>query len=102
MDGVTVTINGADVIINSSAKKVCYNVSGTTTNGFLKIYSDNKFELNLNGVNITNPDGAAINIQSKKRGYIVLADGKKQSEIYKNDELYQLIALSSVRSFSFA
>ena len=75
VDGVTVTINGADVVVNSSAKKVCYTVSGTTSDGFLKIYSDNKFELNLNGVNITNPDGAPINIQSKKRGYIVLADG---------------------------
>ena len=79
VDGVTVTINGADVIVNSSVKKVCYNVSGTTTNGFLKIYSDNKFELNLNGVSITNPDGAAINIQSKKRGYIVLADGTENT-----------------------
>ena len=79
VDGVTVTINGADVIVKSSAKKVCYNVSGTTTDGFLKIYSDNKFELNLNGVNITNPDGAAINIQSKKRGYIVLADGTENT-----------------------
>ncbi len=75
VDGVTVTINGADVIVKSSAKNVCYTVSGTTSDGFLKIYSDKKFELNLNGVNITNPDGAPINIQSKKRGYIVLADG---------------------------
>ena len=75
VDGVTVSVSGADVIVKSSAKKVCYNVSGTTSDGFLKIYSDNKFELNLNGVNITNPDGAPINIQSKKRGYIVLADG---------------------------
>lgn len=75
VDGVTVNISGADVIVKSSAKKVCYTVSGTTSDGFLKIYSDNKFELNLNGVNITNPDGAPINIQSKKRGYIVLADG---------------------------
>ena len=75
VEGVSVSINGADVIVNSSAKKVCYSVSGTTSDGFLKIYSDNKFELNLNGVNITNPDGAPINIQSKKRGYIVLADG---------------------------
>ncbi len=75
VDGVSVTINGADVIVNSSVKNVCYTVSGTTNDGFLKIYSDKKFEMKLNGVNITNPDGAAINIQSKKRGYIVLADG---------------------------
>ena len=75
VDGVEVSISGADVVVKSSAKKVHYTVSGTTSDGFLKIYSDNKFELELSGVNITNPDGAAINIQSKKRGYIVLADG---------------------------
>ncbi len=79
VEGVTVTIKGADVIVNSSAKKVCYTVSGSTSDGFLKIYSDKKFELELNGVSITNPDGAAINVQSKKRGYIVLADGTENT-----------------------
>lgn len=79
VDDVTVTINGADVVVNSSAKKVCYTVSGSTSDGFLKIYSDKKFELELDGVSITNPDGAAINIQSKKRGYIVLADGTENT-----------------------
>ena len=79
VDGVAVTVSGADVIIKSSAKKVSYIVSGKTTDGFLKIYSDNKFKLNLNGVDITNPDGATINIQSKKRGYIVLAEGTENT-----------------------
>lgn len=37
VDGVTVSINGADVVINSSAKKVSYTVSGTTSDGFLKM-----------------------------------------------------------------
>ena len=73
--GVTVNVSGADVTVTSTAKKMCYTVSGSTGNGFLKIYSDNKFELKLNGASITNPDGAPLNIQSKKRGYIVLADG---------------------------
>lgn len=75
VDGVTVSISNADIIVNSSAKKVCYTVSGTTSDGFLKIYSTNKFELKLDGVDITNPDGAPINIQSKKRGFIVLSEG---------------------------
>ncbi len=75
VNGVTVTTTGADVVVTSTAKKVKYIVSGTTTNGFLKIYSDNKFALQLNGVDITNPDGAPLNIQSKKRGFIVLTDG---------------------------
>ena len=79
VDGVTVAVDGADVVVTSSTKKVCYTVSGSTTDGFLKIYSDNKYELKLNGVDITNPDGAPINLQSKKRGYIVLADGTENT-----------------------
>ena len=75
VDGVAVSVNNADVVVTSTAKKVCYTVSGSTTDGFLKIYSDKKFELKLAGANITNPDGAPVNIQSGKRGYIVLADG---------------------------
>lgn len=75
VDGVEISTSGADVVVNSSAKNVHYAVSGTTSDGFLKIYSDKKFALELNGVEITNPDGAPLNIQSKKRGYIVLAEG---------------------------
>ena len=76
IDNVTVTIDGADVTINSlTEEKVTYTVSGTTTDGSLKIYSSKKFQLVLNGVNITNPTAAAINIQSSKRAYVVLADG---------------------------
>ncbi|MFT3903041.1 MAG: carbohydrate-binding domain-containing protein [Niabella sp.] len=72
--GVTITQSGNDITITSTAKAVAYVVSGTTTNGSVKIYSDNKFQLTLNGANITNNDGPAINIQSKKRSFIVLAD----------------------------
>ena len=75
VSGVDITVNGADVTVNSSAKKVKYIVTGTTTNGFLKIYSEKKFALVLNGVNIANPNGAAVNIQSSKRCYVVLSDG---------------------------
>ncbi len=75
VDGVSIAINGADVIVTSEAKKVKYTVTGTTSDGFLKIYSAKKFALALDGVDITNPDGAAINIQSSKRGYIILNDG---------------------------
>jgi len=81
VEGVDVTADGADVVVESSVKKVCYNVSGTTTDGYLKIYSDYKYELKLNGVSITNPDGAPINLQSKKRAYIVLADGTENTLI---------------------
>jgi len=50
-------------------------VSGSTSNGSLKFYSSNKFQLLLNGITMTNPTGAAINNQCGKRLYVVLADG---------------------------
>lgn len=74
VEGVSVLQNGAHVMITSTVKKVAYALSGTTTDGSFKIYSDNKFKLTLNGVNLTNPSGAAINIQSGKRVFVVSVD----------------------------
>lgn len=71
--GVTIATSGADVTVTSTVAEVAYEVSGTTTNGMLKIYSDKKYKLTLNGVSIKNNDGPAINIQSGKRAFIVLS-----------------------------
>ena len=76
VDGVSVSIDGADVVVTAiTSDFIAYTVSGTTTDGSLKIYSSKKFKLVLNGVSITNPTGAAINIQCKKRIFVVLTDG---------------------------
>ncbi|RKF37662.1 hypothetical protein BCY89_27680 [Sphingobacterium siyangense] len=75
VSGVTITQSSGDVVVNCSATGVAYELSGTTTNGSIKIYSDKKFKVTLNGVSITNNDGPAINIQSGKRAFIVVADG---------------------------
>lgn len=72
---VAVAINGANVTVTSAKKKVKYVLKGTTTNGSFKVYSDYKFQVELGGVNITNPTGPAINIQSGKTVYITLAAG---------------------------
>jgi len=72
---VVASVSDAHVTITSTCKKVKYIVSGTTDNGSLKFYSSNKFQLMLNGVTITNPNGAAINNQCGKRMYVVLASG---------------------------
>ncbi len=75
-NGVAVTASGGHVTANHSATKgVCYVVSGTTTNGSLTIVGDKKYAVRLNGVNITNPDSAALNLLSSKRAFVVLADG---------------------------
>jgi len=62
--GVDITANGADVTItNTYLGEVSYNLSGTSADGSLKIYSDYKYELVLNGLTLTNIDGPAINSQ---------------------------------------
>ena len=76
-DGI-VGVSGNDVIAtNTTGEVIRYVLTGTTTDGFFKLYSTKKQVIVLNGVNITNPDGAAINNQSKKRTFIVLNDGTK-------------------------
>lgn len=71
---IVVTTSGADVTVNAS-KKAQYILSGSCSDGSFKIYSDKKFQLTLNGLTLTNPTGAAINSQTKKRMYLVVADG---------------------------
>ena len=72
---VAVQIDGAHVTITSAAKRVCYIVTGTTPDGSIKFYSERKFQLLLDGVDMTNPNGAAINNQCGKSFYLVINEG---------------------------
>ena len=73
-----VSITGNDVTANyQGSDAVRYVLTGETTDGYFKLYSSKKQAIVLNGVSITNPDGAAINNQSKKRTFIVVNDGTK-------------------------
>ena len=75
-NGVEVTVNGYHVTANhGTEKKVCYVVSGTTSNGSLTILGEKKYAVKLSGASITNPDSAALNLLSGKRAFIILADG---------------------------
>ena len=64
-----------------TTEKVRYELSGSATDGSFKVYSNNKQAFVLNGLSLTNPNGAAINNQGKKRCFVVvsgtntLADG---------------------------
>ncbi len=72
---VEVNTNGAHVTVMSAQKKMNYILKGSTQNGSFKIYSDNKFKLELSGLDITNPKGPALNIQTGKSVYIYLKPG---------------------------
>ena len=73
--GVNVIVSGNHVKVTSAKSDIAYTLKGTTTNGSFKLYSDKKAQITLDGVSITNPTGAAINIQSGKTMMIKLADG---------------------------
>lgn len=75
---LSVTTDGAHITV-TAYKKMKYILNGSTSNGSFKIYSDKKFILSLNGVSITNPNGAAINCQKGsdggKRCFMVVNEG---------------------------
>jgi len=73
--GVSIDVDGADVVVTSTIKGVNYVLSGSTSEGMFKLYSEKKYQLTLNSVSITNSDGPAINLQSGKRAYVVLTEG---------------------------
>jgi hypothetical protein len=89
-----VTVNGNQVTVDNTTtkEKVKYELHGSTANGFLKIYSNNKQALELNDVSITNPNGAAINNQGKKRCFVIvngtnkLADGTSYTATPANED----------------
>lgn len=73
--GVAVQTDGAHVTVMNMSGPVKFVVSGKTNDGSLKFYGDKRFQILLNGAEITNPHGAAINNQGSKSLYVVLADG---------------------------
>ena len=69
-----VSASGAHVTVKSSANRFLQlQLSGTTTDGSLIIYSWKKVGVLLNGVSITNPHGPAINNQCGKSFIVTTA-----------------------------
>lgn len=88
-----VSADGNEVTaINTTENCFTYELSGTASSGFFKIYSDVKQVITLNGLNLKNPDGAAINNQSHKYTSVIvngdnfLADGSVNSSGNYNSE----------------
>ena len=74
--GVSVMTEGNHVTVMNMSGPVQFVVSGQTSDGSIKFYGDKRFQILLNGAEITNPHGAAINNQGSKSLYVVLADGQ--------------------------
>ena len=89
-----VSVNGNQVTVDNTTfdEAVKYELSGSASDGFLKLYSNNRQALVLNGVSITNPGGAAINNQGKKRLFVIvnssnsLSDGSSAAYAVDGDE----------------
>ena len=76
-----VTVDGNNVTVNNTGGEVLiYELTGTTSNGFFKVYGAKKQAIVLNGVSITNPNGAALNNQNKKRTFIVVKGANTLSD----------------------
>lgn len=92
VDGI-VSVCGNDVTVdNTSGDKIIYELTGTASDGFFKVYSSKKQAIVLNGLNLTNKNGAAINNQGKKRCFVVvkgtntLADGSSYSDTPSSED----------------
>lgn len=110
----SVTVSGNNVtIVYTGEEYVMYELSGTANDGFFKLYSAKKQGITLNNVSITNPNGAAINVQGPqaepskgKRTFIVLkgenslADGTSYSDT--PDEEDEKAALFGEGQFVFS
>ena len=75
---MTVNVNGAHVAIlqaDDLADEVTYTLQGSSNNGSFWMDGELKASIVLNGVTLTNPDSAAINIRNGKRISVELADG---------------------------
>ncbi len=96
-----VSVDGNKVTVNNTGGEVLiYELTGTSSNGFFKVYGAKKQAIVLNGVNLTNPDGAALNNQNKKRTFIVvkgtnsLSDGASAAYAAEGEEDMKAVLFS--------
>ena len=75
---ITAEVTGARVAVMQDADvatEYTYTLQGTSNSGCFYHSGAYKMTLALNGVNLVNPDSAAINIQNSKRIAVQLVDG---------------------------
>ena len=74
-DGVTISQNANGIAVSSKGSQtVAYALSGTLR-GTFTVASDSQYQVLLNGATINAENGPALNLQSKKAAFLVLAEG---------------------------
>ncbi len=81
-DNGIVSVSGADVTVDNRNHDefVRYELSGSSSDGSLKVYSLRRLALVLNSLELTNTGGAAINVQTHKRTFVVLNGSSKLAD----------------------
>lgn len=75
-EGIVVEQNGTNIVVRSELAGINYVLkSSMYRTGSFKLYSTNKSQLTLSGINLGSSNGSAINIQTGKRTFVVIADG---------------------------
>lgn len=74
-DGVSIIVSDADVVITSSAEEMEFILTGQSSNGSVKVYSDYKYKMTFSGLTLHSATGSPVDNQSKKKLFIELADG---------------------------
>ncbi len=67
VDGAHVSIVQASTVDDSTCGEITYSLSGSSTDGGFKLEGSYKATIELRGVSLTNPSGAALDIQDGKR-----------------------------------
>ena len=77
IEGISIVVEGANVLVTSTTEKkdINYCLKGFTSDGMFKIDSEKRFNLLLSGIDITNSDGPAINIQADKKASVMIVEG---------------------------
>ncbi len=73
-EGSGVTVEGSNVTVTAAGT---YVISGTLSSGSITVAAgeEDKVQLVLNGVSVTNPDGPALYVKSADKVFLTLADG---------------------------
>lgn len=89
-NGVTITVDGNDVVADHGSQEgICYMVTGTTNDGSLTINGKADFEIELNNADITNTRSTALDIESKYKAFLVLAGSNRLTDGTSADDSHK-------------